>query len=113
MIFPSNRNYVLRANPGLQSSSTPVRFPVTVILVVVLQVTGLSDGMRSSRVLELPGTSLLGVELLRLRVAQMFRDGMLNQGLAAAGGEETTSDTTEEGEAQMYPDMIVKCLVAT
>ena len=43
----------------------------------------------------------------------MFRDGMLNQGLAAAGGEETTSDTTEEGEAQMYPDVIVKCLVAT
>ena len=87
MILPSNRNYVLRANSGLQSSSTPVRFPVTVILV--------------------------GVELLRLLVARMFHDGMLNQGLAAAGGEETTSDTTEEGRAQMYPDMIVKCLVAT
>ena len=43
----------------------------------------------------------------------MFHDGMLNQGLAAAGGEETTSDTTEEGEAQMYLDVIVKCLVAT
>ena len=43
----------------------------------------------------------------------MFRDGMLNQGLAAADGEETTSDTTEEGEAQMYPDMIIKGLVAT
>ena len=38
---------------------------------------------------------------------------MLNQGLAVTGGEETTSDTTEEGEAQMYPDMIIKCLVAT
>ena len=43
----------------------------------------------------------------------MFRDGMLNQGLAVIGGEETTSDTTEEGEAQMYLDMIIKCLVAT
>ena len=43
----------------------------------------------------------------------MFRDGMLNQGLAAAGGEETTSDTTEEGEAQMYLDVIIDCLVAT
>ena len=83
------------------------------ILVVVLWVTGLSDGMRSSRVRELSTTSLLGVELLRLHVARMFHDGMLNQGLAAAGGKETTSDTTEEGEAQMYPDMIVKCLVAT
>ena len=113
MIFLSNRNYILRANPGLQSSSTPVRFPVAVISVVVLWVTGLSDGMRSPRVPELSGTSLLGIELLRLRVARMFRDGMLNQGLAAAGGEETTSDTTEEGEAQMYPDVIVKCLVTT
>ena len=83
------------------------------ILVVVLQVTGLSNGMRSSRVLELPRASLLWVELLRLLITWMFRDGMLNQGLAAAGGEETTSNTTEEGEAQMYPDMIVKCLVAT
>ena len=113
MIFPSNRNYVLRANPGLQSSSTPVRFPVAVILVVVLRVTRLSDDMRSSGVPELPGTSLLGVELLRFLVARIFCDGMLNQGLAAAGGEETTSNTTEEGEAQMYPDVIVKCLVAT
>ena len=112
MIFPSNRNYVLRANPGLQSSSTPVRFPVTVILVVVLRVTGLSD-MRSSGVPELPGTSLLGVKLLRFLVAWIFCDGMLTQGLAAAGGEETTSNTTEEGEAQIYPDVIVKCLVAT
>ena len=112
MIFSSNRNHDLRANPGLQSSSTPVRFPVTVILVVVLWVTRLSDGMRSSGVPELRGASLLGVELLRLLVARMFHDGMLNQGLAAAGGEETTSDTTEEGEAQMYPDVIVKCLVA-
>ena len=43
----------------------------------------------------------------------MFCDGMLNQGLAAAGGKETTSDTTEEGEAQMYPDVIIKGLVAT
>ena len=43
----------------------------------------------------------------------MFHDGMLNQGLAVTGGEETTSDTTEEGEAQMYPDVIIKCLVAT
>ena len=113
MIFPSNRNYVLRANPGLQSSSTPVRFLVAVILVVVLWVTGLSDGMRSSGVPELPRTSLLQVELHRLLIARMFRDSMLNQGLAAAGGEETTSDTTEEEEAQMYPDMIVKCLMAT
>ena len=38
---------------------------------------------------------------------------MLIQDLAVAGGEEATSDTTEEGEAQMYPDMIIKCLVAT
>ena len=83
------------------------------ILVVVLRVTGLSDGMRSSGVPELPRASLLGVELLRLLVTWMFHDGMLNQGLAAAGGKETTSDTTEEGEAQMYPDVIVKCLVAT
>ena len=113
MIFSSNRNHDLRANPGLQSSSTPVRFPVTVILVVVLLVTGLSDGMRTSGVPELPRASLLGVELLRLLVTWMFCDGMLNQGLAAAGGKETTSDTTEEGEAQMYPDMIIKCLVAT
>ena len=67
----------------------------------------------SSRVPELPGASLLGVELLRLLVIWMFRDGMLNQGLAVANGEETTSDTTEEGEAQMYLDMIIKCLVAT
>ena len=108
MIFSSNR-----ANPGLQSSSTPVRFPVTVILVVVLPVSGLLDGMRSSRVPELPGASLLGVEFLRLLITRMFCDGMLNQGLAAAGGEETTSDTTEEGEPQMYLDMIIKCLVAT
>ena len=113
MIFSSNRNHDLRANPGLQSSSTPVRFSVTVILVVVLWATGLLDGMRSSRVPELPGASLLGVELLQLLVTRMFHDGMLNQGLAAAGGEETTSDTTEEGEAQMYLDVIIKCLVAT
>ena len=46
MIFLSNRNYDLRTNPGLQSSSTPVGFLVTVVLVVVLPVTGLPDGMR-------------------------------------------------------------------
>ena len=83
------------------------------ILVVVLPVTRLSDGMRSSRVPEIHGASLLGVELLRLLVTKMFCDGMLNQGLAAAGGEEITYNTTEEGEAQMYLDMIIKCLVAT
>ena len=43
----------------------------------------------------------------------MFHDGILDQSLAVAGGEETTSDATEEGEAQMYPDVIVKCPVAT